>query len=89
MKVKYFALMRNYTKIKDEYVTGSETVEILLKNLSHKYGSKFHHKVFDGDKLSEEVFILVNGRNIKHLDELNTKLEENDEICIFPVVAGG
>ncbi|HWQ30252.1 MAG TPA: MoaD/ThiS family protein [Negativicutes bacterium] len=33
--------------------------------------------------------MLVNGRHIEHLQGLDTSLAENDEISIFPKVAGG
>jgi molybdopterin synthase sulfur carrier subunit len=53
------------------------------------YGPKFRNKVFAGDDLSDEIIILVNGRNIVHLQGLDSLLSPEDEISIFPVVAGG
>jgi molybdopterin synthase sulfur carrier subunit len=35
------------------------------------------------------VNIYVNGEDVRFLDELNTKLTDNDEISIVPAVAGG
>lgn len=89
MKIKYFAYIRDYTKCKEEDYKYCETVGKLLRKLCNKYGNKFCSKIFIDDELSEEVIILVNGRNIVHLNELKTKMEHKDEISIFPVVAGG
>lgn len=89
MDVKFFAYFRDYTHTKEIEVDKCETVEELLKILCSRYGQTFEKKVFVQGKLSSEVIILVNGRHIIHLDGINTKLSEKDEISIFPVVAGG
>lgn len=89
MKVKFFAYIRDYTKCKEIDCEYHETVEILLKKLSEVYGEKFRNKVFQGSQLSKEVIILVNGRHITHLDGIDTKLNKEDVVAIFPVVAGG
>ena len=38
---------------------------------------------------SPEIIILVNGRNVVHLRRLDTPLADDDEVSIFPMVAGG
>ena len=43
----------------------------------------------DGTELGKEIIILVNGKNVEHLNGINTKLLSTDVISIFPVVAGG
>ncbi|WP_066068464.1 ubiquitin-like small modifier protein 1 [Neobacillus soli] len=35
------------------------------------------------------VHVYVNGRNIIHLDDLQTKVTETDQFALFPPVAGG
>jgi sulfur-carrier protein len=89
MIVKYFAYLRDYTKTREAKIDKCETVEELLKLLCGLYGKKFEYKIFIEGKLSSEIIILVNGRHIIHCDGIHTKLSENDEISIFPVVAGG
>jgi molybdopterin synthase sulfur carrier subunit len=89
MKVKYFAYIRNYTKSKEIDFQYCKTVEELLLKLSDYYGKKFRNKIFKENVLSDEIIILVNGRHIVHLNGIHTNLNEEDEICIFPVVAGG
>lgn len=65
------------------------TLRELLDKLCSKYGKRFAEKLFVEDRLSDDIIILVNGRHISHLQGLDTKLEEKDEISIFPKVAGG
>lgn len=89
MKVKFFAYLRDYTKTKEIEVKNCETVRELLKRLSEIYGGKFAKEVFEGENLSSRIIVLVNGRNIVHLENLDTKLKDEDEISLFPVVAGG
>lgn len=89
MVVKFFAYIRDYTHTKEINFEPCATVEELLQKLSAEYGKKFEDKVFPGGVLSDEIIILINGRHISHFDSVKTQLHEDDEISIFPVVAGG
>lgn len=89
MKVLFFAYIRDYTKTKEVYVEHHISLRALLHKLCEMYGPKFKNKVFVGDELSDEIIILINGRNIVHLNNLDSLLCPDDEISIFPVVAGG
>lgn len=89
MKVKYFAYIRDYTGTKEIQIEHYNTLKALLIKLCEKHGKKFGNKIFKDDSLSDEIIILVNGRNIVHLQGLDTLLSPEDEISIFPVVAGG
>lgn len=89
MMIKFFAYIRDYTHTKQSNMDQCETVEELLKKLCGKYGKKFENKVFEDKQLSNEIIILVNGRNIEDCEGIQTKLNQEDLICIFPVVAGG
>lgn len=89
MKIYFFATIREYTKTKSTDIEHCKTLRDALLKLSDIYGEKFRKKIFEGENLSKEAIILVNGRHIAHLQGLDTMLNENDEISIFPVVAGG
>jgi molybdopterin synthase sulfur carrier subunit len=89
MKVKFFAYLRDYTKTMEIEIDSCLTLQELLVELCDRYGSNFKRKVFNGKGISNEIIILVNGRNIMHLQGIDTKLNKEDEISIFPVVAGG
>lgn len=89
MKVKYFAYIRDYTGSKELETEHCPTLYDLLTVLCKRYGRKFENKIFKNTLLSNEIIILVNGVNIAHLQGLDTILSPEDEISIFPVVAGG
>ncbi|MFW6196123.1 MAG: ubiquitin-like small modifier protein 1 [Thermoplasmatota archaeon] len=40
-------------------------------------------------KVSDSIMILLNGRNIVHLEEKDTEIHDGDKITMFPPVAGG
>jgi len=41
------------------------------------------------NELLSFVHVYINGRNIIHLDNLQTKVEDTDQFALFPPVAGG
>ena len=47
------------------------------------------HLIDETGKLKSDITFLKNGREIKFLNGLDTILESDDEISIFPLVAGG
>lgn len=89
MKIKFFAYLRDYTKVKEADIYGCSTVRELLVQLGNKYGKGLEDRLLNNGELSKEIIILVNGRHIVHLNGIETEITENDEISIFPVVAGG
>lgn len=89
MKVKFFAYIRDYTGTKETSTEDCSTLRELLYKLCGRYGKSFSGMIFHGDSLSGDIIILINGRHIEHLKGLDTELSANDEISIFPKVAGG
>ena len=91
MELRFFATYRDITKSKEINIPAPSDVWTLLVNLGESYGVPFKKEAFTPDEsdISENVIILVNGRNIFHLNGINTKLTETDIVSIFPQVAGG
>ena len=91
MRVKYFAAYRDATGRKDEDVLAPATVGTLLQGLAERYGAGVRTRLLAPglDGLGPDAIVLVNGRNIVHLDMLETPLSEADTVSIFPIVAGG
>ena len=90
MTVKYFATIRDLTREKERRIDGRPgDLRALHPQLAERYGRPFRRAVFDGDGLHGEIIIFVNGRNVRHLQLLDTPLEDDDEVAIFPMIAGG
>ena len=90
MTVKYFATIRTYTGEAERRLDDApEDVRELLTALAERYGAPFRRAVFSGAELHGEIIVLVNGRNVHYLRELDTPLGTDDEVSIFPMVAGG
>jgi molybdopterin synthase sulfur carrier subunit len=91
MTVKYFATIRDLTRENERRIDGRPgDLRELLTQLAERYGPPFRRAVFDGeDHLHKEIIIFVNGRNVLHLQRLDTPLKDDDEISIFPMIAGG
>ena len=90
MIVKYFATIRSYTGEPARRLDGAPAhLRELLTELAERYGASFRRAVFTGDELNGEIIILVNGRNVLYLQRLDTPFTTDDEVSIFPMVAGG
>ncbi|KUK18617.1 ubiquitin-like small modifier protein 1 [Thermococcus sibiricus] len=81
VRVKVFATLRNIVE-KNELQIQANTVRELLEKLYSKYPEM-------KKELEKGVIILVNGKNIEHLEKLDTKLKDEDVVSIFPPVGGG
>lgn len=90
MTVKYFATIRTYTGETERRVEDAPAdLRELVTALAGRYGTSFRRAVFSDDELNGEIIILVNGRNVLFLQGLDTPLKADDEVSIFPMVAGG
>jgi len=90
--VKFFASFRELTGEPRVTVEGINTVRELLEKLIERYGDKFSKEVFEDPehrKLRHTVNILINGRSVVLMDNLETKISDSDSVAIFPPVSGG
>ena len=88
--IKYFANIKEVTKIKEEIMEFNDgaTINTLLESIFKKYNLK---KIIldENDEINSYINILRNGRNIKYIDGKNSILSDKDVISFFPPVAGG
>lgn len=91
VKVRFFAHLRDLTgkRVTDEVDCGEgATVSMLLDSLSSD--SRIRAVLFDeNQRIRPDITILKNGREIRLLQGMQTRLRSGDEIAIFPMVAGG
>ena len=82
VKVKVFATLIDIVGKRMLELSGPKTVRELLDELDKRYpGFK--------KELEKGFIILVNGRNIEHLQSLETPINEDDTVSIFPPAGGG
>ncbi len=90
MRIEYFARIRDCTgEDAVEWRTPVPSLGALLHALAARYGREFEQWVLDGDRVGRAVIVLVNGRDSRHLSGLDTPINADDQIAIFPMIAGG
>jgi len=89
VQVQLFATLREVTGTSRLTVHASSVGEV-LSFLVRTYGEALSRRLLTptGD-LQETIAVLVNGRNIRFLQGLDTLLEAGDTVTLIPPVAGG
>jgi molybdopterin synthase sulfur carrier subunit len=90
ISIKFFATFREIIGKKEldvEYREGM-TMGDLLQELCSKSES-MEKACFENGKLRDYDELLINGHNIQFLNGLDTVLQDEDVIAVFPPVAGG
>lgn len=90
VQLRFFATFREAvgTKVVDrEFETGT-TVGEVLHGLENEYEGLDGQLVENGD-LRPHINVLKSGREVLHLNGMDTQLEDGDQLSIFPPVAGG
>lgn len=89
--VKFFGLLRRRVHASAVEVDGDGlTVRELLRLAEDKTGQRFLDELLDNEKgLLAGTIILVNGENIRLLDNLGTKVCGGDSVDLFSPAGGG
>lgn len=80
--------LRPHTEGRDSVEAGGSTVGQVLGQLGASY-PELKARIFDGEELRRFVNVYVNNEDIRYLDDLETPVEDGDEVSIIPAVAGG
>lgn len=94
VKVEYLGHVRNIIgSVREEEVDirDGSSVANLLVVLSEKYGDSFKKAVYEksGTDVKSNYIITVNGYLLNQLKGLETKLKNNDQVTLLPIVSGG
>jgi molybdopterin synthase sulfur carrier subunit len=91
MKVRVFATLRALVGASEVAVDvrPGDTVRRLLGQLAMSYPALGERMLDTDGSLTSSVIVLLNGRNIKFLDGLDSNVEEHDRLAVFPPVGGG
>jgi len=91
IKIKFYSLVRTHLSINEVEIKADSIIiyDLFLKT-EQQIGKKFLYLLIDENKqIIPSTIILINGRNVFHLDKLNSLVECDDEISIFPPGGGG
>lgn len=91
IKVKLFSLFRLNLKTSEVNYEFKNTVTIqeLIDRLDNDFSGYFSEKLLESGEIKTGTIILVNGKNIFHINKLETKLKDKDIVTMFPPSAGG
>ncbi len=91
MRVKFFATLRPLVGAKEAEVElrTKDTVGSVLEKLTAEYPALKERILDEEGNLQSSINVLVNGRNIRFLDGLDTAIQEGDQLALFPPVGGG
>ena len=86
-QVKLFGNLRQHTAEAVISASGNTVWEV-LETLFAQYPA-LKTAVTDNNQLRPHVRVIVNGRDSELADGLETAVSDNDQIAIFPPIAGG
>jgi MoaD family protein len=91
MKIRYFAILRNITgKVEEEWNAPAETVQDVVDSVCQKYGPEMRRWICKDDGCFGNLsIILINGVDCRDKQGMQTQLKPDDNILIFPPMAGG
>ena len=87
-QLRLVASIRNLTKTDKVDLPGGTVLDV-LQTARAEFGPEFERLLFDGDRPRKNFAVLVNGRNIRFLNEFGTHVGDDDTITIIPQIAGG
>ncbi len=86
--LKFFANLRDLVHKKEIQIEGKNLKEAIT-NAEKLLGIDLIGELFEDGKPKKGVIVLVNGKNIEHLQGLLTPLSDGDIVSLFPPVGGG
>jgi MoaD family protein len=92
VEIGFFSTVRVYTDVQaiNLDLPVKSSVRDLLVVLAGIYGDDFDaYMLGEDDDLNEHVTVLVNGRGVKILDDIETILSDGDRVAILPAIGGG
>ena len=91
MQVRLYATLRQMarTRLIEVPVEGKQTVGDVLRALVARYPELSDAVWHTDGSLSGHIAVILNGRDVRHLAGVETSLSDDDQLDVFPPVAGG
>jgi molybdopterin synthase sulfur carrier subunit len=90
VNLKLFANLREIAQTSSLTITGDTVMDVLL-SLVEQY-PPLNELIFEQEEEMKRrgyINVFLNGNNIKHMEGLDTILNDGDEMGVFPPVSGG
>ncbi|MGP8331367.1 MAG: MoaD/ThiS family protein [Methanosarcinaceae archaeon] len=91
IKIKYFNILREIAGVSEEFYSFSSipTIQTVIDEACLKCKSGLRERLFEtSGEMKPGILVFLNSKFIEH-KQLNKKLNDNDEIYLFPVISGG
>ena len=91
MQIQLYATLRQIVgeKIVDIPIKSEKTVGDALRSLVKLFPNLNESIWYADGSLAGHVAVVLNGRDIRHLDGVDTPLSQEDKLQVFPPVGGG
>jgi molybdopterin synthase sulfur carrier subunit len=91
MQIKFYASLRQAsgTKMIDVDLHPGATIRDVLVEVTQRYPVLLKFIWDEQGELTELVHVFINGENIRHLAVLDTLVNMEDHVDIFPPLVGG
>lgn len=91
VKFLFFSILQDLTKTNRIEIDTDGNVNAALDKIFEIYGDVFKNRIIDQNSgnIKQYIIVAVNRKDIRHLNGLETELNDNDEISILPAAAGG
>lgn len=86
-KVKLFGGLREKAGAAEVELPVGSVNQILIELV--RDNDRLRAAIYDGDQLQTHVRVMINGRDIELSEGLETAVTANDQLAIFPPLAGG
>lgn len=81
--------LRKFTEGSDIVAAEGSTVGDVLKDVSEKHPGLAQRLYDDSGNVRRFVNIFANDEDIRFLDNMDTEVEDGDELSLVPAIAGG
>ena len=92
IKISFLSLLADIIGLNEISLSLNEnsTIRDVIRELIKNFGIEFENTIFISTGiLSKYILLALNGKDIKHFNNLDTILQDGDEIIFLPAIAGG